>query len=97
MVKPVIEILRTYIKSLALENIYLSKSLEERKERVQVSKTMKRLFRLIYYVMKIRGYKTVGEFGLVGREDNGRECNENVQMKDKIRNTRNTHNFCSNN
>ncbi|CAG8433293.1 13041_t:CDS:10 [Ambispora gerdemannii] len=80
MVKPIIELLRTYIKEVNIQGAILSKAaplgitsnnsnLTENQESetpgsssLHVTKTMKRLFRLLYYTMKIRGYKTIVKF-----------------------------------
>ncbi|CAG8498625.1 14423_t:CDS:10 [Ambispora leptoticha] len=77
MVKPIIEILRSYIKEVNIQGSILSKTApaivgsnlaETQKSNTSgsssfhVTKTMKRLFRLLYYTMKIRGYKTIVKF-----------------------------------
>jgi hypothetical protein len=71
MVKPVIEILRAYIKDINAWGTLMAKpplpgaALSEGAQiegHQMPSKTIKRLFRLLYYIMKIRGYKTVGEY-----------------------------------
>ncbi|KAG9297370.1 hypothetical protein G9A89_009454 [Geosiphon pyriformis] len=78
MVKPIMEKLQAYIKNLNFQRVILNKakldihainskgsknSLETNIDgSFQVSKMMKRLFRLLYYIMKIRGFKTIVKF-----------------------------------
>ncbi|CAG8507035.1 2498_t:CDS:10, partial [Acaulospora morrowiae] len=57
MVKPIIELLRDYIRSVNAHERIISKNAENYK--VQVPGNVKRLFILMYYIMKIRGFKTI--------------------------------------
>ncbi|CAG8754985.1 3398_t:CDS:10 [Cetraspora pellucida] len=61
MVKPVIELLRTYIKTINVQGFVFSKDAQNKPEFIQMPKKIKRLFKLLYYLMKIRGYKTIGK------------------------------------
>ncbi|CAG8496822.1 13874_t:CDS:10, partial [Acaulospora colombiana] len=60
MVKPMMELLRVYIKSANVHELTISKNITDYK--VQVPGKVKRLFILMYYIMKIRGFKTVVKF-----------------------------------
>ncbi|CAJ0628726.1 13375_t:CDS:10 [Entrophospora sp. SA101] len=60
MVKPIIELLRSYIKSAIAQSMIVIKfGTTDNPDYVQVPKILKRLFKLLYYTMKIRGYKTI--------------------------------------
>jgi len=63
MVKPIIELLRSYIKSAIAQSMIVVKfGTTDNPDYVQVPKILKRLFKLLYYTMKIRGYKTIVKF-----------------------------------
>lgn len=62
MVKPIIELLRTYIKTTNVQGFKFSNDAQSKPDFIQVPKKIKRLFILLYYMMKIRGYKTIVKF-----------------------------------
>lgn len=61
MVKPIIELLRSYIKSVNSTSLVLSNniSIVSSKDIIKVPVKIQRLFILMYYIMKIRGFKTI--------------------------------------
>ncbi|CAG8506383.1 18612_t:CDS:10 [Dentiscutata erythropus] len=59
IVKPMIEILRTYINTTNIQGSKFSKDDQSKPDFIQVPRKIKRLFVLLYYLMKIRGYKTI--------------------------------------
>ena len=63
IVKPIVELLRFHIKSVNVQSTTISIKFEStnNSDYVQVPKSLKRLFKLLYYTMKIRGYKTIGK------------------------------------
>ncbi|CAI2185044.1 20232_t:CDS:10 [Funneliformis geosporum] len=66
MVKPIIELLRIYIKSINAQHVVLSKNItytdNKNGEYIIIPIKIQRLFRLMYYIMKIRGFKTIVKF-----------------------------------
>ncbi|CAG8736301.1 24921_t:CDS:10 [Gigaspora margarita] len=62
MVKPIIELLRTYIKTTNVQGFKFSNDAQSKPDFIQVPKKIKRLFILLYYMMKIRGFKTIVKF-----------------------------------
>ncbi|EXX50239.1 Cin1p [Rhizophagus irregularis DAOM 197198w] len=64
IVKPIIELLRSYIKSVNAASLVLSNniSIVSSKDIIKVPVKIQRLFMLMYYIMKIRGFKTILKF-----------------------------------
>ncbi|CAG8463919.1 114_t:CDS:10 [Diversispora eburnea] len=65
MVKPIVDLFRIYIRSFNAQDLFLSRNSKDnltKDNKIQVSNKIKRLFILMYYLMKIRGYKTIVKF-----------------------------------
>ncbi|RHZ45413.1 hypothetical protein Glove_680g46 [Diversispora epigaea] len=65
MVKPIVDLFRIYIKSFNAQDLFFSRNSKDnlaKDNKIQMSNKIKRLFTLMYYLMKIRGYKTIVKF-----------------------------------